>query len=126
MLDEETKSTTEELHSESEGEDATPPHLTAKRRKDCSSSSSGDETEGMEERVSSFLRESGNFNSEKGRKIKSHLQSVKRTFDNKEARRSPGDKEPSPGESRNPITNYSEGETAVSYTHLTLPTTVIV
>merc|ERR1712015_14584 len=111
MLDEETKSTTEELHSESEGEDATPPHLTAKRRKDCSSSSSGDETEGIEERVSNFLRDSGDINSEKGRKIKSHLQSVKKTFDNEEARRFPGAKELRPGESRNPITNDSEGET---------------
>ena len=111
MLEEENKSTTEEMHSESEGEDTTPPHLTAKRRRDFSSSSSGDETEGIEERVSNFLRDSGDINSEKGREIKSHLQSVKKTFDNEEAGRFPGAKELRPGESRNPITNDSEGET---------------
>ena len=61
--------------------------------------------------MSNFLRDSGDINSEKGREIKSHLQSVKKTFDNEEARRFPGAKELRPGESRNPITNDSEGET---------------
>ena len=113
VLEEENKSTTTEEHSESEGEDTPTPCPTTKgrRARKLSSSSSGDETEGIEEKVSTFLRNSGDINSEEGREVKSHLQSVKKTIDNEGAGRSPGAKELRASESRNSITSDSERET---------------